>query len=48
VVIMRISDGLLSIPFIVLVIVITVTVVGVIFLGDWLRDVLDPNLRGRG
>ncbi|MFQ3647411.1 MAG: ABC transporter permease [Anaerolineae bacterium] len=28
-------------------IAITITVLGVIFLGDWLRDVLDPNLRGR-
>ena len=24
---------------------ITVTVLGIIFLGDWLRDVLDPKLR---
>ncbi|MBM3450922.1 MAG: ABC transporter permease, partial [Armatimonadetes bacterium] len=24
---------------------ITVTVLGIIFLGDWLRDVLDPRLR---
>jgi peptide/nickel transport system permease protein len=29
-------------------IAITVTVLGVVFLGDWLRDVLDPNVRGRG
>ena len=27
-------------------IAITVTVLGVVFLGDWLRDVLDPRLRG--
>ncbi len=27
---------------------ITVTVLGIIFLGDWLRDVLDPRLRGTG
>ncbi|MDZ4766397.1 MAG: ABC transporter permease [Chloroflexota bacterium] len=26
---------------------ITVTVLGVVFLGDWLRDVLDPKVRGR-
>jgi peptide/nickel transport system permease protein len=26
---------------------ITVTVLGVVFLGDWLRDVLDPRMRGR-
>jgi peptide/nickel transport system permease protein len=25
---------------------ITVTVLGVVLLGDWLRDVLDPQLRG--
>jgi peptide/nickel transport system permease protein len=25
---------------------ITITVLGIIFLGDWLRDVLDPRLRG--
>jgi peptide/nickel transport system permease protein len=25
---------------------ITITVLGIIFLGDWLRDVLDPHLRG--
>ncbi|MEM7798604.1 MAG: ABC transporter permease [Chloroflexota bacterium] len=25
---------------------ITFTVLGVVFLGDWLRDVLDPNIRG--
>jgi peptide/nickel transport system permease protein len=29
-------------------IAITITVLGVGFLGDWLRDVLDPDLRGRG
>ncbi|MDL1899509.1 ABC transporter permease [Anaerolineae bacterium CFX9] len=29
-------------------IAITITVLGVAFLGDWLRDVLDPNVRGRG
>ncbi len=29
-------------------IAITVTVLGVVFLGDWLRDFLDPNVRGRG
>lgn len=29
-------------------IAITVTVLGVVFLGDWLRDLLDPNVRGRG
>ncbi|MCD8509935.1 MAG: ABC transporter permease [Bacillus sp. (in: Bacteria)] len=28
-------------------IAITVTVLGIIFLGDWLRDVLDPRLQGR-
>lgn len=28
-------------------IAITVTVLGVVFLGDWLRDVLDPRMRGR-
>ena len=27
---------------------ITITVLGIIFLGDWLRDVLDPRLRGVG
>jgi peptide/nickel transport system permease protein len=27
---------------------ITITVLGIIFLGDWLRDVLDPRLRGTG
>ncbi len=27
-------------------IAITITVLGVVFLGDWLRDVLDPRLRG--
>lgn len=26
---------------------ITVTVLGVVFLGDWLRDILDPRSRGR-
>jgi peptide/nickel transport system permease protein len=26
---------------------ITITVLGVVFLGDWLRDVLDPRMRGR-
>jgi peptide/nickel transport system permease protein len=26
---------------------ITFTVLGVVFLGDWLRDVLDPSVRGR-
>lgn len=26
---------------------ITITVLGVVFLGDWLRDILDPNMRGR-
>jgi peptide/nickel transport system permease protein len=26
---------------------ITMTVLGVVFLGDWLRDVLDPSVRGR-
>lgn len=26
---------------------ITVTVLGVVFMGDWLRDVLDPSMRGR-
>ncbi len=26
---------------------ITVTVLGAVFLGDWLRDALDPNMRGR-
>lgn len=29
-------------------IAITLTVLGVVFVGDWLRDVLDPHLRGRG
>lgn len=29
-------------------IAITLTVLGVVFLGDWLRDFLDPNVRGRG
>jgi peptide/nickel transport system permease protein len=28
-------------------IAITVTVLGVVLLGDWLRDFLDPNMRGR-
>jgi len=28
-------------------IAITITVLGVVFLGDWLRDVLDPRLQGR-
>lgn len=28
-------------------IAITLTVLGTIFLGDWVRDVLDPHLRGR-
>ena len=28
-------------------IAITITVLGVVFLGDWLRDLLDPNVRGR-
>jgi peptide/nickel transport system permease protein len=28
-------------------IAITITVLGVVFLGDWVRDVLDPNVRGR-
>jgi peptide/nickel transport system permease protein len=28
-------------------IAITITVLGTVMLGDWLRDVLDPNLRGR-
>lgn len=28
-------------------IAITITVLGVVFLGDWLRDSLDPRLRGR-
>ena len=28
-------------------IAITITVLGVVFLGDWLRDFLDPNVRGR-
>ncbi len=27
---------------------ITLTVLGVVFAGDWLRDVLDPHLRGQG
>jgi len=29
-------------------IAITITVLGVVFLGDWMRDFLDPNVRGRG
>ena len=29
-------------------IAITITVLGVVFLGDWLRDFLDPNIRGSG
>nr|WP_229522504.1 ABC transporter permease [Paenibacillus monticola] len=29
-------------------IAITVTVLGVIFLGDWLRDVLDPRMKAKG
>jgi peptide/nickel transport system permease protein len=28
-------------------IAITITVLGIIFLGDWLRDVLDPRIKGR-
>ena len=28
-------------------IAITITVLGVVFLGDWLRDLLDPRLRGQ-
>jgi peptide/nickel transport system permease protein len=28
-------------------IAITLTVLGVVFFGDWLRDVLDPRLRGQ-
>ena len=28
-------------------IAITITVLGAVFLGDWLRDVLDPTMRGR-
>jgi len=28
-------------------IAITITVLGVVFLGDWLRDFLDPNIRAR-
>jgi peptide/nickel transport system permease protein len=28
-------------------IAITITVLGVVFLGDWLRDTLDPRLRGK-
>ena len=28
-------------------IAITITVLGVVFLGNWLRDFLDPNVRGR-
>jgi peptide/nickel transport system permease protein len=26
---------------------ITITVLGIIFLGDWVRDVLDPRIQGR-
>ena len=29
-------------------IAITITVLGIVFLGDWLRDFLDPKLRGGG
>ncbi|MBP3040640.1 ABC transporter permease, partial [Bacillaceae bacterium Marseille-Q3522] len=29
-------------------IAITITVLGIIFLGDWLRDVLDPRAQGKG
>lgn len=29
-------------------IAITITVLGVIFLGDWLRDVLDPRMKAKG
>lgn len=29
-------------------IAITITVLGVIFLGDWLRDVLDPHMKAKG
>lgn len=29
-------------------IAITITVLGIIFLGDWLRDVLDPKMKTRG
>lgn len=29
-------------------IAITITVLGIVFLGDWLRDYLDPTMRGRG
>ncbi len=28
-------------------IAITISVLGVVFLGDWLRDILDPTMRGR-
>ena len=28
-------------------IAITITVLGIIFLGDWLRDILDPRSQGR-
>jgi len=28
-------------------IAITITVLGITFLGDWLRDLLDPKVRGR-
>ncbi len=27
---------------------ITFTVLGVVFVGDWLRDAMDPRMRGRG
>jgi len=29
-------------------IAITITVLGIVFLGDWLRDYLDPTMRDRG
>jgi peptide/nickel transport system permease protein len=29
-------------------IAITLTVLGIVFVGDWLRDYLDPTMRGRG
>lgn len=29
-------------------IAITITVLGIVFLGDWVRDYLDPTMRGRG
>jgi peptide/nickel transport system permease protein len=28
-------------------IAITITVLGIIFLGDWLRDILDPRLKSK-